>query len=122
MVIDTNVLIYYLQNEKIVTDQLEEWQKNNLPLFISMISVVEILSYSKLKEKEIEIIKNFLDKFIKIPIDEKIAEQAAILRRKYKIEIGDALISSTAILYNQSLVTRNEKDFKRIKELFLLKI
>ncbi len=122
MIIDTNILIYYLQNEKEIVEQLEKWRRDNLPLFISIISFIEILSYPKLKEKEIEIIRDFLNKFIKISVDEKISEEAAFLRRKYKIEIGDAIIASTAILYDQPLVTRNIKDFKKIKNLFLLKL
>lgn len=120
ILIDTNVLIYYLQNEKGIVEYLEKWQKDNLPLFMSVISITEILSYSKLEEKEIIVIKNFLDKFIKISIDEKISQYAAELRRKYKIKIGDALIASTAILYNQQLITRDKKDFNKIKELYLL--
>jgi len=36
-------------------------------------------------------------------------------RGKYNLKLGDAVIAATTIFYNLILVTRNEKDFKKIK-------
>ena len=39
------------------------------------------------------------------------------LKRKHNIETPDSIIGATAILNKLTLVTRNENDFKNIKEI-----
>ncbi|GIW65721.1 MAG: hypothetical protein KatS3mg094_240 [Candidatus Parcubacteria bacterium] len=95
------------------------WYKNT-PLFISFISFIEILSYPKLKDGDILVIKNFLNKFSKIYINDDISELAAELKRRYNLKIGDAIIAATAIYYKQILVTKDITDFKKVKEIQLL--
>jgi len=52
-----------------------------------------------------------------INIDSKIARLAGSLRSKYRIKTPDAAIAATAIFTETTLVSRNGKDFKKIKEL-----
>ncbi|WP_394296089.1 PIN domain-containing protein [Thermococcus litoralis] len=39
------------------------------------------------------------------------------LRYKYKIKLPDTVITATALYHDLILVARNEKDFKKVKEL-----
>lgn len=42
------------------------------------------------------------------------------LRQQFKIKIPDAIIASTALVYNLSLVSHNNKDFKGIPGLTVI--
>lgn len=59
---------------------------------------------------------------MKLLVDSPIARGAGEIRRKYKTKTPDALIASTAVMYQAPLVTRNVRDFKKIKELKVLEI
>jgi toxin FitB len=43
------------------------------------------------------------------------------LRQMRKMSVGDAIHAATAIIHNLELVTRNEGDFKWIKQLVVVK-
>lgn len=49
-----------------------------------------------------------------------VIDYATLLRRKFNIGIGDAIISATALIHRLAVVTRNVKDFARIDELFII--
>ncbi len=55
-----------------------------------------------------------------INLDLEIAQRVGYLRRKYKIKTVDAIITSSAILTNTTLLTYNIQDFKKIKELKII--
>ncbi len=121
MLLDSNILIAYLNGEKVVIENIHNWFKRNIALFISSISVAEVLSLPVLTPKEVIQIKKFLDYFIVLPFDYEIAETASFFRRKYKLKLPDAGIAATAFLRNLPLVTR-DKEFTKIKELTILEI
>ncbi|WP_366078947.1 type II toxin-antitoxin system VapC family toxin [Thermococcus sp.] len=52
-----------------------------------------------------------------IPLTDEIADVAIELRRKVSIKLPDAVIAATALLHNLTLVTRNVKDFEKVKGL-----
>jgi predicted nucleic acid-binding protein len=58
-----------------------------------------------------DIIREFLDNFTVIPLNEEIAEIAIEIRKKNKIKLPDAIIWASAKFRNSLLVTRNTKDF-----------
>jgi predicted nucleic acid-binding protein len=49
-------------------------------------------------------------------------ELAAELRRKYNLKLADAVVAVTAILTNSKLITRDIRDFKKVKELEIFKV
>ena len=116
MTLDTNILIAYLNGETGVVETLSNWRRENRALFISSISVAEILSLPSLLPQDAEKIKTFLNDFISITFDNYLAETVAQLRRIYKISIPDAAIAATAMTRNTPLITR-DFGFKKIKEL-----
>ena len=114
--IDTNILIYVLANVfPNNRENLESILENSLD--ISIVSKVELLSYSKLSNAEIENIRAFLLEANIHFIDEQIAEKTIEVRKKYGLKLPDAFIAATALVKNLILVTRNEKDFEKIAEL-----
>ncbi len=114
--IDTNVVIYTLEGSlpfaqkpiiaSIIDDELN----------ISIITKIELLS-RQLNEKDEKIIREFIDRANIYPLENKIAETASRIRKSYNLKIPDAVISATALENDFVLVTRNAKDFSRVKEL-----
>jgi hypothetical protein len=121
MVLDTNILIAYLNGEGKVIKMLSEWKSSGRALFISTISKAEVLSLPQLLPKDIEKIRFFLNNFFSVPFDDSIAEKAAFIRRIYKLKLPDAGIAATALAYNLPLVTR-DCQFKKIKEIIVIEI
>jgi predicted nucleic acid-binding protein len=114
--IDTNILIYVLANVfPNNREKLEIILENSLD--ISIVSKVELLSYSKLSNAEIENIRAFLLEANIHFIDGQIAEKTIEVRKKYGLKLPDAFIAATALVKKFILVTRNEKDFEKIAEL-----
>ena len=86
---------------------------------MSTISETELLSYKGLSDQEIIDMNELLKSFSLVAVDSNIAKIAGEIRRKYRLKTPDALIAATAIFTGSVLVTRNVKDFKKIKELKL---
>ncbi len=67
-------------------------------------------------KKDDSIIRKFLGLADIINIDEDLAERIINVRKKYKVKIPDAIIAASALEYNLIIITRNIKDFAKIKE------
>jgi len=56
---------------------------------------------------------------VTIPIDSRLARIAGFFRRQHKLKIPDSVIAATALLTGTILITRNVRDFMKIKNLSL---
>jgi len=108
--IDSNIIIYHLNQEPIATQFLRDRYKD---IAISQITFIEVLSFefSEMVEKDIRVL---LATFTILDVTHAIANQAITNRKIKKIKIPDNLIASTAMINNLVLVTRNTKDFKAL--------
>ena len=113
-ILDSNTIIYLSKEIISIDDILEE----NQDISISVITYTEVLGYDFDSEKEEEFIRNFLNCFDIIYIDEIIVEIVIGLRKKYKIKLPDAIICASAILNKKTLIT-NDTRLKKIDELTL---
>jgi len=59
-----------------------------------------------------EIIKNFLNEFNIVFLNDEIVEIAVNIRKENKIKLPDAIILATANYTDSLFITRNVKDFK----------
>ncbi len=109
--VDTNIIIYYLNGEETAIDWLQSHQKK---LSISVITKIEVLSYPFQKEEEI-LIQQFLNQFELIHLSDEIIDSTIKLRRQRKIKTPDAIIAATALISKLSVCTRNIRDFKNIE-------
>jgi len=109
---DTNIAIYYTDDDltpearKIIDQYLE----TSLPA-VSVISELELLGFGKLTEAQFAQMSIFIDSLTVIEIDELIKKETISIRRLKKIKLPDAIIAATAIAYDLTLLSRNEKDF-----------
>lgn len=109
MLLDTNILIAYLDDETAVSDTLEAWRVRGVQLIISSITVAELLSYTRLSAPEIHIIQLLTGTFTSVPFDDEHAVVAAEIRRKYRFEIPDSGIIATAMIRRVPIVTRDKR-------------
>lgn len=123
MTIDANIVIAYLWGDNAVIGALSQWKEEGRPLFLSTVAETEILSFSKWTSKERTATEQFLEEnFTSLAFDRKLARIAAEIRRQRKIKFPDAAIAATALFTRTPLITRNQRDFRGIKELSLIAI
>ena len=120
VILDTNILIEILKNDKqtiSIVEQIENY-------CISEITKMELF-YGALNKNELKKLHKFLSFFEIIPIEREISQKASELIYKYakshNLTIPDGLIAATSIVYDFKLLTYNIKDFKYIEELKLYK-
>ena len=118
---DTNTVIYYLQQqfppkaEKFIDDLL----LISIPV-ISAITEIELLCWKTDSEKDLQVLQGFISDCKVIEIENPIKYQTAEIRKEHYIKLPDAIIAATALIFNLDLVTRNIKDFKKIKGLTII--
>ncbi|MCW7475627.1 type II toxin-antitoxin system tRNA(fMet)-specific endonuclease VapC [Leptospira levettii] len=122
--LDTNICIYIInQKPESVYQKFKKISLDNI--FISAISEFELrygVEKSQKSEQNQKTLNEFLGFLNIIPFDSESASIAGSIRTKLEKKgeiIGpyDVLIASQAIANDIILVTNNEKEFKRIKEL-----
>lgn len=116
-VYDTNLFIYYLNNNPQVEKYFSSDFLTKSNVYYSIITEIDLLSFSKLTDDEINSIKSFLSNFVKINLTEDIKDKTIEIRKKYEAGLGDAIIAASSITYNAKLITRNIEDFNQISEL-----
>jgi predicted nucleic acid-binding protein len=104
-VIDTNILIDYLNGQPLANAELARYESPA----ISLVSWIEVMAGTTAATERIA--RAFLQTFDLLPIDAKVAEHAANLRRSKRIKLPDAVIWATAQVHQCLLVTRNTRDF-----------
>jgi predicted nucleic acid-binding protein len=105
-VIDSDVLIDYLQGSTAAQRELDKYPKRE----ISILSWMEIMTGAD-TPAEIEAARDFLSTCVVHSVSVNIAEHAVKLRREFRIRLPDAIIWATAKANECLLVTRNIKDF-----------
>ncbi|HUH75630.1 MAG TPA: PIN domain-containing protein [Chitinophagales bacterium] len=117
--IDTNILIYYLNGTAPSNKEVENALLNN-DFSISSITLTEILSWKSLSDDDVKLI---IDRFSTIEIispDRNISVHAAKIRRTNHVKLADAIIAATAIQLNIPLVSNDLSDFKEINDLQII--
>ena len=116
MILDSNIVIYSIQPNYA---NLRNWIFNN-NIAISSVTLLEVLGYHNLSnadKNDFEELFNYTEIY---PVSEEIIKQAIDLRQQQKMSLGDAIIAATALVYNQTLATRNTRDFKWIDGLKMI--
>jgi predicted nucleic acid-binding protein len=115
-ILDSNIIIYSALSEhvglrKLITERSP---------YVSDISRLEVLGFSKLLEDEILYFESFFTSTTVIQISNEVVTEAINLRQRKKMTVGDSIIAATALLNDFELITNNIKDFRWIRELRIL--
>lgn len=111
VLIDSNIIIYYLADIENAVNFIKEHKGK---MAISIITVMEVLSYPYDEEKSLQVERFLRKNFIWLGVGERLILKTAQIRRLKKTKSADALIVATALLNNLALVTRNVKDFRHL--------
>jgi len=112
VLLDTCVLIDYLNGVAPAADTLKEYAGNSA---ISVITWMEVMVGAfRLGHERQQVTRHFLARFTQLPVSEAVAELAAAIRAQRGIKLPDAIIEATAQVENRLLLTRNVKDFKNV--------
>jgi predicted nucleic acid-binding protein len=113
LLIDSDILIDHLRKEQSALDYIKQKIDDDSPLFISVISRIEI--FSGARKGEDETIQSLFDILTSVDVDLTIADGAGDYLRKFRkshaLSIGDAVIAATAKEMGLQLITRNIKHY-----------
>lgn len=110
----TNIIIYFLRGDLIT--------KNIIPendIYVSIITEMELLSFSGLSKKNVNDIRNLLSTFTIINITQEIKELAIQIKQNHEIKLPDSIISATSQCLKIPTVTA-DKDLFAIQELEII--
>lgn len=107
VLVDTDVLIDHLRGHR-------AFEPGSDRVFCSVITRGELFAGTGTDE---ETVRRLLAPLVEIPVDRDLAEEAGRLRRTTRITLPDAVIAATALSLRVPLVTRNKRDFGRVRGL-----
>jgi predicted nucleic acid-binding protein len=105
--LDTDVFIHHLRG----ANKLRPGRDS---VSYSVVTRCELFAGAAADEDRIRLL---LAPFLELPVDRSVAELAGRVRRETRIRTPDALIAATALLHRLTLVTRNARDFGRVRHL-----
>ena len=117
MLIDTDVIIWYMRGNEKARDYLD----SNPRFRISVITYMELVQGMRNKQ-ELSALRRALRNWKAeiIYINEEISSKAMFYVEQhylsYWVQLADALIAATAVSYGLPLLTGNEKHYKIIKD------
>jgi predicted nucleic acid-binding protein len=122
LIIDTDVLIWYLRGNEKAKNIVED----AVPFSISVVTYMEIIQGMRNKEE----FKVFQKQMLKwntkiIQIDQEISSRAMFYVQEYALShsmmFSDALIAGTAVQNSETVLTANDKHYKFIPNIELRK-
>ena len=121
MIIDTDVLIWYMRGNKKAFKLIEDQSG----FFTSVVTYIELVQEMRNKTELIELRRAFREWNTKILyINEEISVKAMFyIERHYlshSLQLPDAMIASTALVNGLPILTGNDKHYKMIKELEII--
>ncbi len=122
--LDTTVLIDLFRGKENAANFLETCKESRIPLFISIISAMELV-YGCRNQAEVEKTKNLVDDFGLIYLSPGISAKAYYLMFNYSkshgLAIPDALIAATALTEDIELASDNVRHFSMISDLIVMR-
>ena len=115
MIIDTDVLIWYLRGNEKAKKVVEA----NIPFSISAVTYMELIQGMKNKE-EFRVFQKQIQKWNIdiIQIDKEVSSRAIFYIQEYSLShsmmLADALIAATVVQMSEILLTANDKHYKYI--------
>jgi predicted nucleic acid-binding protein len=115
ILLDSNIVIYASKKEySFLNDFLIHED-----LAVSIITKIEVLGYHGISPFEKNILTELFNVFHILEINTDCVNTAIEIRLNHRLSLGDAIIAASAINHKLTLVTRNIKDFEKVKHLKL---
>lgn len=125
MIVDTDVLIDVLQGNERAVQKIDAFEDQGIGLSLSSVSLFELyhsvtrVNNSTERRQRIE---RVLDTKPVYPADETVMKKAGridgrLTSRGSAIGMGDTVIAATALIHEESILTRNVRHFERVDDL-----
>ena len=98
--LDTNSIIYAIN---------QELSLPKAQYLISIITEIELLSYSKLSSQDEQVLKEVLSKFTTVNITNCIKDKTIEIRKNSKIKLPDSIIVASSLCNSAILVTSDKQ-------------
>ena len=122
IIVDSDILIDFSRGDETAASWIETAEREST-LLISSMTEMELVIGSRDKPHLRETLK-FLSRFQIVSINEQISVQASELVERYclshRLMIPDAIIAATALVLDERLISRNQRDYRFIDGLRLL--
>jgi predicted nucleic acid-binding protein len=121
-IVDADILIDVARGNSDAINCLLNLEKTST-LAISIVTQMELVVGCRNKT-ELKDLETFLKRFQLLKITGQISDRAVDLLKQYFLShgllIADALIAATALVYDETFITKNQRDFRFITGLNLL--
>lgn len=122
ILVDTDILVDAGRGIETAIAFLQDYEQQSL-LAISVVTQMELIVGCR-NTAELRKLQQFLNRYQVININESVSYQAVKLLKQYRLShgllIADAFIAATAITWNYTLASKNQRDYQYISELKLL--
>lgn len=122
IIVDSDILIDVGRGEADAVNCLLRLEQTSV-LAISTVTAMELIVGCRNKA-ELKALEKFLRSYQLLKISTEIADRAVDLLKQYSLShrlfIADALIAATALVHDESFITKNQRDFRFITDLKLL--
>ncbi len=120
LVFDTDIIVDHLRGADKATALIEQVKTGDIIGRISTLTEAELFAGKDSEDSEKRaILSELLTLFNKSDVDGVVARIGGEFKRKYGIGSADALIAATAFTTRSKLLTRNLRDFKKVKEIIV---
>lgn len=121
-IVDSDILINIGRGDQEAIDCLPQLEKTSV-LAVSVVTQFELIVGCRNKN-ELQDLEKFFRRFQILKINDQISDLAVDLIKRYFLShgllIADGLIAATAIFYNEDFITKNQRDYRFIKDMKLL--
>jgi predicted nucleic acid-binding protein len=104
LLVDTDVLVDHLRGAR-------RFDPGGSEVHVSVVTRAELYAGRSSGEARIDML---LASLHELAVDRAVAQTAGRLRRDIDIRLPDALIAATALEHDLPLLTRNQRDFRRV--------
>lgn len=122
-VFDSSTLILYL-NDALSNASTEKFLKGveDGAILISAVTRAEVLAWPEHNPQSLETATKLLDVLHFCDVDQRVADEAACIRRDHGLKLPDALIAATAKVHQTPIATANGRDFSRVADLLVISV
>jgi predicted nucleic acid-binding protein len=121
-IVDSDILIDVARGAADAINCLLRLEKTST-LAISAVTQMELIIGCRNKT-ELKDLEKFLNRYLILKITEQISDRAVDLLTQYFLShgllIADGLIAATALIHNETFITKNQRDFRFVVGLNLL--
>ncbi len=125
MIADTSFIIDLMREEKEALDKAKQLSINKETIFITTITLFELFSgleRSKKQNEEKQRIESTINSQLILGLEEESGKKAGeihgtLIKEGNMLQPLDCLIAGIALVKNEKVITKNVKDFSRVKGL-----